>query len=98
MPLTTIGLGSALGATAAAASFKAKSVENVNKTRDHRNAFKNGTAASDDPSGGIYPLQTRANDLYKAITLQAQRADMLGITPGPAVRTEVDKLGGAGPW
>lgn len=88
VPLSAVGLGSALGATAASAAFKAKSVENVNKTKALRDAFNTG----DDPDGSTYQLQARASALYQAITLQAQRADMLGITPGPAERAEIDKL------
>lgn len=97
VPLSAVGLGSALGATAASAAFKAKSRENVNKTKDLRTAFQNGTPSSDDPSGDIYQLQTRAAALYQAITIQAQRADMLGISPGPAERAEADKLQAATP-
>lgn len=97
VPLSTVGLGSALGATAASAAFKAKSRENVNKTKDLRTAFRNGTPSSDDPSGGIFQLQTRAAALYQTITIQAQRADMLGISPGPAERAEADKLQAAPP-
>jgi prepilin-type N-terminal cleavage/methylation domain-containing protein len=93
VPLSTVGLGSALGATTASAAFKAKSVENVKKTAQLRSAFLDGTPASDDPDGGIYPLQLRATALYRAVSLQAQRADMLGITPGPAERAEIGKIG-----
>lgn len=92
VPLSAVGLGSALGATAASAAFKAKSVENVNKTGELRKAFINGTPAGDDPDGGTYQLQTQATALYQSVYRQAQRADMLGITPGPAERAEIDKL------
>lgn len=84
------GLGSALGATVAAATMKGLSVSNVNKATSAEKAFHQGESG---PDGTRYPLKSKSIELSQRSTLTALKADMLGLAPGRKELLEVQKFG-----
>lgn len=79
--LSIVGVGSAIGATVAAAASKAKSVESVRTAEKTEAAFASGNPTDDDPDRTVYSLTSRSTELARTIDLEARRADMLGISP-----------------
>lgn len=84
------GLGSALGATVAAATMKGLSVTNVNKAKSAEKAFSEGEAGAD---GLPYPLKSKAVELVQSSAVSSIKANMLGLAPGAQERKEVDAFG-----
>lgn len=90
--LSIVGVGSAIGATVAAAASKAKSVESVRVAEKTEAAFASGNPTDDDPDRSVYSLSSRSTELARSIELEARRADMLGISPRLPQQAAAERL------